>query len=86
MSELTPNEILVMQALRSNHYGDGEGGVWSWAIDESTRPSGLDKASLGGVVSSLKKKGFVTVELYDRGDTVIWFTPKGTEYARTLPR
>jgi DNA-binding MarR family transcriptional regulator len=83
-NDLTPNEMKVMTALAFSHYGDGEGGVWSWAIDESNSPTGLPKTSLGGIVSSLVKKGYAKVELYDRNDTVIWFTPKGLELARSI--
>ena len=81
---LTENEAAVMLSLKHNHYGDEGDGVWSWAINESQKPSGITGKTLSGVVGSLAKKGMLVSEEYDRGQDVIWLKPAGKEYMQTI--
>lgn len=58
--KLTPNEIKVLNAMRNNEYQDAlqDGGTWTFtAVDNS----GLTEKVARGVLSSLVKKGLVTV-------------------------
>ena len=61
--ELTANEYEVLQSLAFNNYGDGGSDVWSWAVNESQKPSTISGKALSGVVGSICKKG-----LYKTGD------------------
>lgn len=54
---LTENEFAVLQSLAFNNYGDWGSDVWSWAVNDSQKPSGLTGKTLSGVVSSLCTKG-----------------------------
>ena len=60
---LTPSELAVLKSLAFNDYGDGGSEVWSWAINDSGEPSGIEGKALAGVVSSICKKG-----LYKQAD------------------
>jgi hypothetical protein len=56
---LTELEIKVLQAARKTDYGDClEGGQWSFAVCDA---ADLDPKVYRGVVSSLIKKGLVTI-------------------------
>lgn len=77
--ELTENEIKVMRSLANNAYGDNGDGVWSWAVNESMEPSGIEGHALAGVVGSLVKKGLYRSEEYEKGEWVLWLTDKGRE-------
>ena len=56
---LTELEIKVLQAARKTNFGDClEGGQWSFAVCDA---AGLDPKVYRGVVSSLIKKGLVTI-------------------------
>ncbi len=56
---LTPLEIKVMEAARHTNFGDClESGQWSFSVADA---AGLDPKVYRGVVSSLIKKGLVSV-------------------------
>lgn len=80
--QLTDNEKAVMRALANNHYGTDGDGVWSWAVNESATPSGIEGKALSGVVGSLVKKGLISSEEYERNEWVIWMKPAGAEYIK----
>jgi|WetSurMetagenome_2_1015567.scaffolds.fasta_scaffold01476_4 hypothetical protein len=78
---LTKFEILVLEASRKTDFGDClEYGQWSFAV---CNKSGLDEKIYRGVVSSLVKKGLISI--WDEGgkgrfkDQVFEFTDKGRE-------
>jgi len=77
---LTENEFAVLQSLAFNAYGDGGSDVWAWAVNDSSKPSGITGKALSGVVSSLCKKG-----LYKTGDAggkdgeYLWRTALGDQ-------
>jgi hypothetical protein len=75
--KLTEKEKAVLKAMAFNHYGEGTC-TWSWAINESREPSGIEGKELSGVISSLTKKGLFRV---DEGETrkedSIWTTEAG---------
>ena len=80
MTDLTANEIAVLKALANNCYGDKGDGVWSWAVNDSTTPSGIEGKSLSGVIGSLCKKGYIVSEEYERNEDVIWMREPGRAY------
>lgn len=82
--ELTANEVAVLKSLANNYYGDGQGGVWSWAVNDSDTPSGIEGKALSGVVGSLAKKGVVYSEKYSPKEDVIWFKPVALELIKEL--
>ena len=57
---LTEKEIKVLKASRITDFGDAaeKYGTWSFAVQDGC---GLPKRSYGGVVSSLVKKGYVSI-------------------------
>ena len=58
---LTESEFAVLQSLAFNYYGDGGSDVWSFAVNDSDKPSGLTGKILSGVVASICKKGLYKV-------------------------
>jgi hypothetical protein len=74
---LTENEAKVMLALKNNDYGDNGHGVWSWAVNHSLNPSGMEGHALAGVVGSLVKKGLYFSDEYEKGEQVLWLTDLG---------
>jgi len=76
MIHITDNERKVLTSLQHNDYEDG---TWSWAINNSSKPSGIEGPALSGVVSSLVKKGLVTSDEYDHGENVICITQAGKD-------
>ena len=64
----TENEYAVLQSLAFNHYGDGGSDVWSWAVNDSQKPSGLTGKTLSGVVASICKKGLYTSHSFGKKD------------------
>jgi hypothetical protein len=77
--ELTDNEQKVLKSLANNNYGDYGDGVWSWAVNDSQCPSGIEGNALSGVVGSLVKKGLFRSEEYERNEWVLWRTEAGLE-------
>lgn len=80
METLTRMERLVLNAIRDNDYNDGlECATWLFC---ATEYSGLDTKQARGALSSLVKKGFVTVHI-DKGHTggpdesTVGFTKEG---------
>ena len=78
--QLTDKEHSVMQALMFNNYGENGDGVWSWAVNDSDKPSCVSGKELSGVVGSLAKKGLLSSEEYERNQAVIYLTKAGREY------
>ena len=77
MTNLTNSEIAVLKSLANNYYGEQGDGVWSFAINESSTPSGLEGKALAGVVGSLCKKGMIVSEEYEKNEWVIYMRPPG---------
>jgi DNA-binding MarR family transcriptional regulator len=77
--ELTDNETKVMRALANNAYSENGDGVWSWAVNDSMEPSGIEGHALAGVVGSLVKKGIYRSAEYEKGEQVLWLTDTGRE-------
>ncbi len=71
---ITESERKVLTALQYNHYEDG---IWSWAVNHSEKPSGIEGHQLAGVVGSLVKKGLVISEEYEPNESVIYVTDAG---------
>ena len=81
---LTESETKVMLALKNNSYGDNGNGVWSWAVNDSLEPSGIEGHALAGVVGSLVKKGIYISDEYEKGEQVLWLTDMGREVMATV--
>lgn len=79
MENLTEYEMKVMKSLKMNDYGNDGDGVWSWAVNHSLCPSGIEGKSLSAVVGSLVKKGIYVSDEYERGEQVLWLTDFGRE-------
>lgn len=76
VDNLTENEIACLLAARNNEYGDCmEGGTWSFSIAQNAH---LNEKVYRGVVSSLIKKGYATVQ-GKRNDEVFALTTKGKQ-------
>lgn len=75
------NKVLV--SMLHNHYGDEGSAVWAWAHNDSTKPHGLPKATVSGVISSLCKKGLMWSN-EDGRDSTIGLTDEGRKIAKTL--
>jgi hypothetical protein len=72
--KLTPNEVRVLQAIDASEYGDNLlDSVWSFTIADH---SDLAPRSIGGIVSSLSKKGITKSSGYGNEET-IRLTPYG---------
>jgi len=55
--KLTANEFKVLRAIDMSEYGDSLlDAIWSWSIADN---SDLNATSIGGIVTSLKRKGLV---------------------------
>lgn len=76
VDNLTDNEIACLLASRNNEYDDCmEGGTWSFSIAQNAH---LNEKVYRGVVSSLIKKGYATVN-GKRNDEVFALTKKGKQ-------
>jgi hypothetical protein len=84
MTNLTQNEIAVLRSLANNDYGTEGDGVWSWAVNHSLTPSGIEGKALSGVVSSLCAKGVISSQEYERNENVIYMNPVGKELIQSL--
>lgn len=79
--KLTISEVAILNAMRTNEYNDAiEGATWSFtAIDNS----GISAKKARGTISSLVKKGLVTVTQADQknpeDEEMIAFTAAGRE-------
>lgn len=73
---ITENERKVLVSLFENHYGTGGEGTWAWAVNESSKPSGIVGKELSGVVSSLQKKKLISCQDSGR-DAAIYMTAEG---------
>jgi len=85
----TDNEYAVLQSLAFNHYGDGGSDVWSWAVNHSGKPSGIEGKALSGVVASICKKGIYKSHsgyTKNKNDDYIERTPLGDKVVDKLFR
>lgn len=74
---ITANELAVLKALNSNHFGSAGEWVWSNCINDSSSPSGIEGKALSGVVSSLCSKGLAQVDGNTGREACVRITPEG---------
>jgi hypothetical protein len=76
---VTSKELAVLNALRTNEFGDGEEGAWVWAncINCASKPSGLEGKALSAVVGSLYEKGLAEPDGNTGRDACIRLTEEG---------
>jgi hypothetical protein len=85
IATLTANETAVLKSLAFNNYGDGGSDVWSWAINDSSEPSGIEGKALSGVVASICKKGiYKTADAGGKDGAYIYRTELGDEVIAAL--
>lgn len=59
---VTTKEMIVMKVIADNEYGDEmTDEKWTWSISNDLS-SDIPASSLGGIISSLSKKGLVSVD------------------------
>jgi len=76
-TNLTTKELALLSAIDNSEYGDSlSDAVWTFSIEYTI--DGVDKPSLGGIFSSLVKKGLIGTQ-EDGDDSVVWMTDKGIE-------
>ena len=79
MTTLTKLEEDVMNAIKtSGYYYSGNDPVWSNCLIDSCEV--CETKQLSGVVSSLVKKGLVSVTAKDTRDSCVQYTDRGHEY------
>lgn len=77
MINITENEFKVLRAIDESEYGNMlTDAVWSWSI---TDHCSLPARSIGGVVSSLRKKGLVYCGDVGTEDAATGMTDAGAE-------
>ena len=77
MINVTENEFKVLRAIDESEYGDVlVDAVWSWSITDHTD---LPARSIGGIVSSLRKKGLVYCGDVGTEDAATGMTEAGAE-------
>ena len=81
---ITPSEHKVLRSLYTNDYGDHGDCTWSWAVNDSTEPSGLAKTSVPGVIASLIKKGLAHSSQYSPTERTCGLTKAGQELAERV--
>ncbi len=57
MMSITEKEAKMLRNIAENSYGDGDPSAWVWADCLDCGPEHLDRASHGGLIASLVKKG-----------------------------
>ena len=79
MIKLTPIEAQAIQGILDSDYMDGDTGdaaidrpVWTWSANPFP-----NKRTFSGAVSSLTKKGFVSISEYDTNEWIISITAAG---------
>ena len=89
MINLTPKETAVLRGLANSDYMGDYGAVkagpdhpvYSFSVTDATE--GVEAASMGGVITSLTKKGLVEGQ-GSGDDALVWFTPKGLDVWKAL--
>ena len=78
MTTLTEKELAVLKAIDMSEYGDNiMDAIWTWSVaDNMDRDIIANDSSLGGIIASLTKKGFVW-SCEDGEDSSIEFTEDG---------
>lgn len=77
MINITENEFKVLRAIDESEYGNMlTDAVWSWSITDHTD---LAARSIGGIVSSLRKKGLVYCGDVGTEDAATGMTDAGAE-------
>ena len=88
---VTLNEYKVLRSILTNEYnanngrdnGSAEGTeTYSDSINDSREPSGITGRALGGVVSSLDKKGLVVADGWGGRDAGVRLTEAGYNTAK----
>ncbi len=77
---ITEKEMEVLKAIDSNEYGDEmTDAKWTWSV---VGDLDMDKASIGGVVASLSKKGLIYADSVERhgNEATIALTDEGAEF------
>lgn len=87
---LTPAESSVLKSIAYHEMNPGNGARPTSAQDVQTfcwahdfRPTGMSTAQTKGVLSSLVKKGLISIYEYDGTDNGVSFTPLGYEVFNT---
>lgn len=83
MTKFTANELKVLKAIDDSEYGDTlVDGCWSFSVADN---SDLKPRSIGGIVSSLVKKGILVAGDSGTEDAFVAFTRAGAEtYSRLM--
>lgn len=84
VNDLTEKELMIMKGGRTNDYSDIIDGQaeWTFAVIDA---SGLDSHTARGVISSLVKKGLMTVTPQPgEVDSLIAYTDLGIQIAKDL--
>ncbi len=82
---MTDNERIMLQAIVDSEYQDAaepvhyvNHQVWDFSVYDRCEQNGIARASMGGVMSSLAKKGWADTQEYDEDD-IVWITAEGVK-------